>query len=77
MTFACIDGFYLTLLPPCWCTEQERTKSFGKLTMIMQNVSHNLLLFCARTRSSYHVIENRLFIAENGVEVDGTLCDIY
>ena len=32
---------------------------FGSI--IMQNMSHNLLLFCAPTWPSYHVIENHLF----------------
>ena len=30
-------------------------------SIIMQNMSHNLLLFCAPTWPSYHVIENQLF----------------
>ena len=32
------------------------------LSIIMQNMSHNLLLFCAPARPSYHVIENHLYL---------------
>ena len=35
----------------------------------MQNISHNLLLFCATTWSSYHVIENHL-LAPRTMEPD-------
>ena len=30
-------------------------------SIVMQNMSHNLLLFCAQTWPSYHVIENHLY----------------
>ena len=36
-------------------------KSFRNLTIIMQNMIHNLLLFSAPTCPSYHVIENHLY----------------
>ena len=39
--------------------QNEREKC---LSIIMQNTSHNLLLFCAPARPSYHVIENHLYL---------------
>ena len=30
-----MGGFDLTSSPPCWCTEQKRTKSFGSLTLLL------------------------------------------
>lgn len=41
----------------------HRTKHKKVLdSIIMQNMSHNLLLFCARTWLSYHVIEDHLLL---------------
>ena len=40
----------------------KEKKVFWELAIIMQNMSHNLLLFCAPTWPSYHVNENRLLI---------------
>ena len=40
----------------------------------MQNINHNLLLFCATTWSSYHVIENHL-LAPRTMEPD-CLCSL-
>ena len=49
--------FHLTSQQPCWCTEQQR-KKFDSI--IMQKIGQNLLLSCASTWLSHHVIENHL-----------------
>ena len=57
-----IGGFYLMSSSPCWCAERNRKKSWELDSIIMQNMGHNLLLFCARTWPSYHVIEDHLLL---------------
>ena len=39
---------------------KEKKSILGFDSIVMQNMSHNLLLFCAPTWPSYYVIENHL-----------------
>ena len=53
-------GFYVTSQRPFWCTEQWRKKSFWEFdSIIMQNLSDILPLFCTQTWSSHHISENQ------------------
>ena len=44
----------------------EKTVFWGFVSIIMQNMSKNLLLFCTQTWPSPHVIENHLLLGEFG-----------
>ena len=61
--FNSIDGFHLTSQQTDYVGAQNnREKVFWEFDSIMiQNMSHNLLLFCAPTWPSHHVIENHLY----------------
>ena len=58
----------LDVIAASWCTEQTRKKSWEFDSIIMENMRHNLLLFCAPTRPSYHMIEYHLHVIFGQVE---------
>ena len=58
----------LDVIAASWRTEQMRKKSWKFYSIIMENMRHNLLLFYAPTRSSYHVIEYHLHVIFGQVE---------
>ena len=66
-----ILGFHVTLRRPCSCTEQLRKKSWEFDSVIMQNVSDILPLFCTPTWPSHHVSENqeKFHISERSYQV--------
>ena len=48
---------------------KEKKVFWEFVSIIMQNTSHNILLFCTPTWPSYHVIENHLFLASRHISI--------
>ena len=64
-----ILGFHVTSRRLCWCTEKKRKKVFWEFdSIIMQNLSDILPLFCTTTWPSHHVSENQEFVRHTDKE---------
>ena len=82
MESVCILGFHVTWRRPCWCTDQQRKKSLGKLILLLCKTSatfchffvhqHGPLIARVKTKNTCHYPTSNCFFLWNLVAMDFT-----
>ena len=69
-------SFSPDVIPASLVHRTKKKKVFWEFHSIMHNTSHNLILFCATTSPSYHMIKNHLLYCDTNWKTPGTSCSI-